>query len=131
VAALVPIDDGDVDPLAVPPDATVGADVAHLEVIGMFERWQLGGHSPGGGFITCGGGAHVERLMWPLMVELFAEVVELWLLGVQIGAERSGGVGFQRDAGAVLRRSSPHGRAFGGARCWADGSALRGSAGRG
>src|SRR5215218_4750422 len=72
--------DGDVDPLAVPPDATIGADVAHLEAVGIRERWQCVGHLPGGGFIAGGGCAHVERLMRPLMVELCTEVIELPLL---------------------------------------------------
>jgi hypothetical protein len=71
---------GDVDPLMVPPDATVGADIAHLEAVGVLERWQFGGHCPRGGLVAGSGGAPVERLMRPCMVELVTAVVELPLL---------------------------------------------------
>ncbi|MGH7404886.1 MAG: hypothetical protein ACREJA_03270, partial [Candidatus Methylomirabilales bacterium] len=33
--------DGDVDPLAIPANATVGTDVTHLEAVGVFEGWKL------------------------------------------------------------------------------------------
>ena len=39
-AAIFPdAGDGNVDPLTVLTDATVGADVAHLEAVGILERW--------------------------------------------------------------------------------------------
>jgi hypothetical protein len=94
--------DGDVDPLAVPLYAPGGADVAHLEAVGIVKRWPFIGHLPGGGFVTCCGCAHVERLVRPLMVALVAAVVALLLLGVQAGAGRAGGVGFQRALQALV-----------------------------
>jgi hypothetical protein len=57
---------GNIDPLMVPPDAPIGADVAHLEAVRVFDRWLFVGHLPGGGFIAGGGGAHVEHLVRPL-----------------------------------------------------------------
>lgn len=48
--------DGDVDPLAVLLDATIRADVARLEAVGILERWPFVGHLPGGGFIAGGEG---------------------------------------------------------------------------
>jgi hypothetical protein len=65
----------------VPPNATIGTDVAHPEAVGVLERWQFRRHLPGGGFIAGGGVTHVERLAWTFMVELVAEVGELLLLG--------------------------------------------------
>ena len=38
--------DGDIDPLAVPSYTAVSADISNLETVGIFERWQLGGHLP-------------------------------------------------------------------------------------
>lgn len=35
--------DRDIDPLAVPADAAIGADVALLVVVRVFQRWQLAG----------------------------------------------------------------------------------------
>ena len=40
---------GDVDPLTVPPDAPIGTDVAHLEAVGILERWRFVGHGAWGG----------------------------------------------------------------------------------
>src|SRR6266511_2480426 len=79
----------------VPPDATVGADITHLEAVGVLERGQCVGHRPGGGLIAGGRGAHVKRLVWPFIVELFTEVIELPLLCAQVGSGRSGGFSFQ------------------------------------
>src|SRR5262245_20650507 len=79
----------------VPTDATVGADVAYLEAVRVLKRWKFSRQLPGGGFIAGGGGAHVKRLMRPLLLELVAEVVELPLLCAKAGAGRSGGFGFQ------------------------------------
>ncbi len=94
--------DGDVDPATVPPEATVGADIAHLEAVGILEGWQFVGHRPGGRCIAGGRGAPVERLMRALMVELLADVVELLLLCAPGGAGRSGGVGLQRAMQALV-----------------------------
>ena len=37
-------DVGDVDPLMVPTDASVGTDVAHLEAVRIFQRREFSGH---------------------------------------------------------------------------------------
>jgi hypothetical protein len=37
-------DVGDGDPLMVPPDASVGTDVAPLEAVRIFQRRELSGH---------------------------------------------------------------------------------------
>jgi hypothetical protein len=36
-----------VHPLAIPPNAPIGADVAHLEAVGVFKRWPSVGHLTG------------------------------------------------------------------------------------
>ena len=38
--------DGDVDPLALPADTAIGADVSLLVVIRVLQRWQFAGHRP-------------------------------------------------------------------------------------
>jgi hypothetical protein len=77
----------------VPPHATVRADVATRDAVGIRERWQVGGHGAEGGCIAGGGGAPVERFMRPHMVEPVAAVGELLRLGAQVGAGWAGGVG--------------------------------------
>src|SRR5262245_18509382 len=79
----------------VPPDATVSADIAHLEAVRVLERGQFGGHLPGGGLVAGSGGAQVEHLMRPRMVELATEVAELPRWGAGVGAGWSSGFGFQ------------------------------------
>jgi hypothetical protein len=79
----------------VPPDAPIGADVAHLEAVRGLKRWKFMRHLPGGGCIAGGGGTPVERLVRPLMVELCTAVIELPLLCAQGGAGRAGGFGVQ------------------------------------
>jgi hypothetical protein len=59
------IDVRDVAPLMVPPDATVGADVAPREAVRVLKRCQFIRHLPEGGFIAGGGCTHVERLVRP------------------------------------------------------------------
>lgn len=80
----------------------MGAAVAHLAAVRGFQRWQFRRHLPRGGVIAGGGCAPVERLRRPRMVALFADVVELRLLGAQVGAGRSGGVGFQGARPALV-----------------------------
>lgn len=48
---LTGADDGDVDPMVVPADTAVGADVADLEAVWIFERWKFLGHGARGGLI--------------------------------------------------------------------------------
>ena len=87
--------DGDVAPWAVPPDATVGADVAPLAAVGIRERGPCVGPLPGRGFIAGGGCAPIERFVRPLMVERCTAVIELPRWCAPGGAGRSGGVGVQ------------------------------------
>jgi hypothetical protein len=94
--------DGDVDPWIVPPYATIGADVAHLEAVGRLERWQLVGHLPWGGFISGGGCVPVKRLMRTLVVERFTEAIELLLRCAKVCPGWSGGVGFQGAMHALV-----------------------------
>src|SRR5262245_34970581 len=93
---------GHVDPLMVPPDAPVGAGVAHLEAVGIRERWQCLGPGAWGGVIAGSGCVPVERLMRPRLVELVAEVGERLRLGAQVGVGRSGGFGLQRAMPALV-----------------------------
>jgi hypothetical protein len=79
----------------VPPDAAIGADVAHLDAVTGLQRWQFSRHLPGGGFIAGGGCTHVERLVRPRMVERVTDVIALPLLCAQGSAGRAGGVGVQ------------------------------------
>jgi hypothetical protein len=92
---------GDVDPLAGPASAPVGADGAPLEAVGMFTRRQVVGQGPGGGVIPDGGCAPVERLRGPRMVERFAAVGERLLLCAQGGAGRSCAFGLPRAVQAL------------------------------
>jgi hypothetical protein len=80
----------------------VSTNVAHLEAVGVLERWQLVGHLPWGGFIAGGWGMHVECLVRPLMIERCTEVGELSLLGTKISPRRSDSVGFQRAMQALM-----------------------------
>ena len=41
---LAGADDGNIDPVGVPADPAVGADVTELKAVGIFERRQFGGH---------------------------------------------------------------------------------------
>jgi hypothetical protein len=75
----------------VPPDATIGADVAHLEAVRVLERWQFVGHLPDGGFIAGGGCTHIEPLVRPLAVELLAQALTLELLSTPSAGGRAGG----------------------------------------
>ncbi len=63
-------DDGDVDPMGVPSNAAVGADVANLEAVRVFERRKLLGHGARGGLIDG---------RWSFLIEGFvrADVVKL------------------------------------------------------
>jgi hypothetical protein len=95
-------DVGNVDPLMVPTDATIGADVASLEAVRVLERWKFRRHLPRGGVIAGGGCVQVERLMRTLMVKLVAEVVDLLLLCAKGSARRAGGFGFEGAMPALV-----------------------------
>src|SRR4029453_1399786 len=78
-----------------PPAATVGADRAYLEAVGVCKRGPRGGQRPGGGLIAGGGGVQVKRLRRPRIVARFTDVIDLPRLCAQVGRSRSGGVGVQ------------------------------------
>ena len=75
----------DGDPGALPAYATVGADVADLEVWRVLERRQLCGKGACGGLVEAGRGFLAEGLVGPVVVELPSEVVEAVLLSDEIG----------------------------------------------
>ena len=87
----------DVDPLGVPANPTVGADVAHLEAIGIFEGRQLVRHLAGGGLVDRPRRLLVQGLMRALVIELLAEAIELALLGREAAGRRLGGFGLQGE----------------------------------
>ncbi len=78
---LTDADGGHVDPAAVPPNATVGADVADFEAIGILQRGQRRWHLADGGGVARRWRRLVERLVRALVVELRAKGVEAPLLG--------------------------------------------------
>lgn len=86
---------GDVDPWAVPPEATVGADGAHRDAVGRRERGPCVGHLPGGGCIAGGGGAPREGLVRPRMRARVTAAVPLPLVCAKGGAGRAGGSAFR------------------------------------
>jgi hypothetical protein len=92
----------DIDPLRVPPDAPIGADVAHLEAVRVLKQWTCRRHRPGGGCIAGGGWTPIERLVRPLMGERFTDVIARPLVCATGGAGRAGGVGVQGAMHAFL-----------------------------
>src|SRR5213083_1088177 len=102
-------DRGDVDPPAVPPNATVGADVADFEAIGILERWQPVGHRSRRGRVAGRRRLLVERLVRPLLIELLAKDIEAPLLRGEAAGRRPRRLGLQRAMHAfvspILRRA--------------------------
>src|SRR5258705_999143 len=82
---------GDVDPAAIPPNAAVGADVAHLEAIGIFERGEPAWHGPRRRVVARGGGLLIERLVGALVIEFLAKAVEPALLRAEAAGRGPGG----------------------------------------
>src|SRR5437867_10257248 len=62
-------DSGHVHPPAVPPNAAVGAHVAHLEAIGVLERRQPVGHWPSRRGVEGARGLLASAFCGPLVVE--------------------------------------------------------------
>src|SRR2546430_8959830 len=79
----------------VPTDATVGADVAHLEAVRVLKRWKFMRQRPRGGVIAGGGCAHVERLVRALEGELLAEAIKHALLSPPSAGGRACGFRLQ------------------------------------
>ncbi len=77
-------DDRDVDPLRVPAYPAVGADVAHLEAIGVFERRESARHLARRGRVDTRRGLLLEGFVGSFMIELLAKAVELPLLRWQV-----------------------------------------------
>lgn len=92
---LADTDDLDVDPMPVPSNAAIGADVAHLEVVGIFERGALVRHRSWGSSIQGIRSLLVEGFMWAVMIKLLSEMIELALLRRKVGRWRSRGFRFQ------------------------------------
>lgn len=67
---LTGADAGDVDPMAIPADAAIGADVASLEAVGVLERWKFLGQGTGGWLIDGGRSFLVESFVRTDLVKL-------------------------------------------------------------
>jgi hypothetical protein len=91
-----------VDPLMVPPEAPVGADITHLEAVRVLKRRQLMSHRPGGGGIAGGGCAHIERLVRALAVARLAEAIKLERLSPPSAGGRACGLCLQRARPAFM-----------------------------
>jgi hypothetical protein len=89
---LARTNDGKIDPVMVPTDASLGTDVSGFKKIGILQR----GHLLSGWGVAIGRGFEINGFIWPLAVKLLAETVELTLLTGQIRCRRAGGFRFPR-----------------------------------
>ncbi len=92
---------GDVDFPAVHTDAPAGGDqdVAIVERVCDVRQsvvWLAGG------LVDVDGAFHVERLLWPLVIERMDEIVEPRLLLEDVGAGRLGGLALQGEMHAFM-----------------------------
>src|SRR2546422_1176869 len=92
---LTNADGRDVYPAAVPSDAAIRADVAHVEAIGIFQRGERRWHLPARGSVARRRRLLIECLVWALMVKLLAKIIEPTLLGGKTARGRSRGRRFQ------------------------------------
>jgi hypothetical protein len=81
----------DGDAVAVPAEATVGADESSLEVAGVGDGVELVGKGSRGGMVEVGGQCAVEGLVRAHGVVMRAERAEGTLLGAHVGPRRSSG----------------------------------------
>lgn len=88
--------DGDVHPLARPPHAPVGTDVADLETVGVLKWRQCIGQLTRRGCLAWGRGLPIERFRRAFEVKCLADAVKRVLLGTAGVRWRSGGVGVER-----------------------------------
>ncbi len=95
-------DRGDIDPVVIPPNAPVGADVADLEAIGILQGRERLGHRPWGGRIDRGGRLEIERFMRAFVVKLGPEPIEPALLRAQAPGRGARGFGFERAMHAFM-----------------------------
>src|SRR5215510_164602 len=86
---------GDVHPPTVPSNTSIGADVPHLETIGVLKRWQLVRHRPRGRGIARRRRRLIQRLMGALVVEFFAKGIEAPLLRGEAAGGWTRRLGFQ------------------------------------
>ena len=86
----------DIDPSRVPSDASVPADEAEFEMIGISDLWERLGIGPLGRLIDRSRCSLTESFMGTLAVELVAEGSEPSLLGSPVSGWRSGGLGLER-----------------------------------
>ena len=91
---LTNADGRDVYPAAVPSDAAIRADVAHVEPIGIFQRGERRWHLPARGSVARRRRLLIECLVWALMVKLLAKIIEP-TLGGKTARGRSRGRRFQ------------------------------------
>src|SRR2546428_12516259 len=91
---LTDADGRDVHPAAVPSDAAIRADVAHVEAIGIFQRGERRWHLSARGSVARRRRLLIECLVWALMVELLAKIIEP-TLGGKTARGRSRGRRFQ------------------------------------
>lgn len=86
----------DIDPLRVPPDASVSADEAKFEVVGIVDLWERPWIGPLGRLVDRGRRSLTESFMGTLEVVLAAKGRKPSLLGSAVSGWRSGGLGFER-----------------------------------
>src|SRR6266849_5169825 len=85
-------DRGHVDPSPIPPNAPVGADVAHFEAVGVVERRQPVRHLARCRDVACRRRLLIECLVRPLVVELLAKDIEAPLLSREAAGCRARGL---------------------------------------
>src|SRR5262249_7533009 len=73
----------------VPPNAAIGTHVPDFEPVGVLERWQPGGHRARRRRVARGRRLLVERLVRPLVIELFAKNIKPTLLGGETPGRRA------------------------------------------
>jgi len=93
---------GDVDPLGVPTNPPVRADVPGLEPVGVFQWGQPVGHCPRGRGIDRRGGLQIQGFVRALGVELLPEVIELTLLRTTVRRRGASGFGFEGPMHAFM-----------------------------
>ena len=83
------------EPLVVPPDTAVGANLTNLVVSGVDERFEAPRVRPVRGPVQFSWDFHSKSLMRPLVVELRPKRIEAFLLGPEVGRGRSRRLGLE------------------------------------
>jgi hypothetical protein len=92
----------DVDPWMVPTDATIGADVADLEAVRIFQGRQFRRHWAWCGVIEGGRRWPIKRVVRPLMGARLTAALAALLLSAAVGRWGPCGCGVQRPVQAVM-----------------------------